>query len=373
MARGRRRQRASKPSRLHKALQKDYFSAREWRASEGDRQHLTMRIAFDSRRASDPHGVGRYSRCLLHALQATAAPDAEIVQTHRPRGADVFHSPWMEGAMLHCPCPMVVTLHRLAALKRRSELLRMRPRLRQLAVQRAARVIAPTQALAIEALNRLELERERVAVIPEAADPVMHPRSPAQVAGARERYGLPERYLLWVGSLEHPDPTKHVAKLAATPRELPLVLVGDARPWARELPDVILTGPVGDEDLAAIYSGAHALLLPSEDEGFGLPAVEALACGTPVVACEGPALREVLGERATFVECGELGALISAAESATRPAPPAPIWSWEDAADATWRVYEQAAAEPNAARGLSGLRPRGLRPGKQALTGPGPG
>jgi glycosyltransferase involved in cell wall biosynthesis len=334
-----------------------------------------MRVAFDSRRASDPHGVGRYSRCLLRALRATAAPDAEIVQTHRPRGADVFHSPWMEGAMLHSPCPMVVTLHRLAALKRRSELLRtgVRPRLRQLAVQRAVRVIAPTKALAEDALDRLELERERVTVIPEAADPVMYPRSPAQVAATRERHGLPERYLLWVGSLEHPDPTKHVAKLAATPRELPLVLVGPARPWARELPEVIVTGQVGDEDLAAIYSGAHALVLPAEDEGFGLPAVEALACGTPVVACEGPALREVLGARATFVECGQLGALVSAAEAAARPAPPAPAWTWEDAADATWRVYEQAAAEESAQRGLSGLRARGLRPGKRAVTGPEPG
>jgi glycosyltransferase involved in cell wall biosynthesis len=334
-----------------------------------------MKVAFDSRRASDPHGVGRYSRCLLAALRATAAPDAEIVQTHRPRGAEVFHAPWMEGAMLHCPCPMVVTLHRLAALKRRSELLRtsVRPRLRQLAVQRAVRVIAPTQALADDALERLELERERVTVIPEAADRVMHARSAAQVAATRERYGLPERYLLWVGSLEHPDPTKHLAKLAATPRELPLVLVGPARPWARELPDVILTGQLGDEDLAAVYSGAHALVLPAEDEGFGLPAVEALACGTPVVACEGPALREVLGERATFVECGELKALIDAAEAVTRPAPPAPTWSWEDAADATWRVYEQAATEESAVPGLSGLRARRLRPGKQALTGPEPG
>jgi glycosyltransferase involved in cell wall biosynthesis len=306
-----------------------------------------VKVAIDCRRMSDPHGVGRYCRCLLRALHETAAADTEIVQTHRPRGADVFHSPWMEGAMLHSPCPMVVTLHRLTALKRRSEHLRtsVRPRLRQLAVQRAVRVIVPTHALAEDAITRLGLERERVVVIPEAPDAVMYKRSAQEIAHVRERYELPERYLVWVGSLQHPDPSKLVAKLAATPRELPLVLVGPTSRWAHELPDVILTGQLGDEDLAAIYSGAHALVLPSEDEGFGMPAVEALACGTPVVACELPALREVLDTRVTFVAPGDLRVLVSEAQRARRPAPPPPAWSWQDAARATWRVYETAALE----------------------------
>ncbi|HLH14714.1 MAG TPA: hypothetical protein VKV16_07975, partial [Solirubrobacteraceae bacterium] len=103
-----------------------------------------MRVAFDSRAASDPEGVGRYSRCLLAALRATAREGAEIVHAHRPSAlarapaADVFHSPWMTGAMLHSPCPMVVTVHDLGALKRRGEHLRggLRLRLRLLAVQR---------------------------------------------------------------------------------------------------------------------------------------------------------------------------------------------------------------------------------------------
>jgi alpha-1,3-rhamnosyl/mannosyltransferase len=309
-----------------------------------------VKIAFDSRRAGDPHGVGRYSRCLLRALHETAEGHAEIVQTHRPRGADVFHSPWMDGAMLHSPCPMVVTLHRLTALKRRSEHLRtsVRLRLRTLAVQRAVRVIVPTHALAGDAHMRLGLEPERVVVIPEAPDPAMSKRSASQIAAARARYGLPERYLVWVGNLEHPDPTRHVAKLAATSRELPLVLVGSTRPWAHELPGVTLTGHVPDDDLAAIYSGAHALVLAAEDEGFSLPAVEALACGTPVVACEVHALREVLDGRVTFVEPGDLRGLIDAAQSARRPAPPPPTWSWLQAARATWRVYEEATLQRDA-------------------------
>jgi glycosyltransferase involved in cell wall biosynthesis len=303
-----------------------------------------MRVAFDSRPAADVRGVGRYSRCLLTALRETAPRDVEIVETHRPRRVDVFHSPWMEGAILRSPCPMVVTLHDLSALKRASEHLRagVRLRLRQLAIQRAVRVIVPTEAVAGDAVERLGLKRERIDVIAEAPDPAMYARSEQEVEHMRACFSLPDRYLLWVGSLRHPDPRKHVAKLAATPRELPLVLVGPTRPWAHELRDVILTGEVSDEQLAAIYTGAHALVLASEDEGFGLPAVEALACGTPVAACEVPALREVLGERAAFVERGDLSSLIDSAERSRRPAPAPPPWTWMDAATSTWQVYRHA-------------------------------
>lgn len=300
-----------------------------------------MRVAFDSRPAVEVRGVGRYSRCLLTALREITPVEVELVETHRPRRADIFHSPWMEGAILRSPCPMVVTLHDLSALKRASEHLRtgVRLRLRQLAVQRAVRVIVPTEAVAGDAVERLSLERSRIDVIAEAPAPTMYARSEQEIASVRERFSLPERYLLWVGSLRHPDPRKHVAKLVATPRELPLVLVGPTRPWAHELRDVTLTGEVSDDQLAAIYSGAHALVLASEDEGFGLPAVEALACGTPVAACEVPALREVLGERATFVERGDFKSLVESAVRSRRPAPAPPAWTWHDAAKATLRVY----------------------------------
>lgn len=339
-----------------------------------------MRVAFDSRPASDPDGVGRYSRCLLAALQDTVAAREEIVETHRPsalarsRSADVFHSPWMDGAMLHSPCPMVVTVHDLSVLRRRSEHLRggLRLRLRHLAVQRAVSVIVPTEAVASDAVAHLHLERERVSVIPEAADAAMYPRSPQEIAAVRERFALPERFLVWVGGLQHPDPRKHLAKLAAAPRELPLVLVGSTRPWAHELPGVILTGGVSDEQLAAIYSGAHALMLSCKDEGFGLPAVEALACGTPVVACESPALREVLGERATFVAPGDMQGLIEAAEAVQRPAPAPPAWSWEDAARATWGVYTRAAAMVEQPRMATGRLLRHRAVGPTGIDGLGP-
>jgi Glycosyl transferase 4-like domain len=131
-----------------------------------------VRVAFDSRPAADPQGLGHYSRCLLQALCDTAGEQDEVRESHRPRGADVFHAPWMQGAMLHSPCPMVVTLNDLTALRRPSERLRsggMHLRLRHLAVQRATHVIVPTEAVADEAAAELGFERERVIVIPEAS------------------------------------------------------------------------------------------------------------------------------------------------------------------------------------------------------------
>lgn len=306
-----------------------------------------MRVAFDSRPASDPRGIGRYARSLLVALKDEAERrGGSIVETHRPRRADVFHSPWIDGAPLRPRIPSVVTLHDLVPLKRPGEYLRsgLRFRMRYLAVERAQRLIVPTQAVADDALELLNLQAEFVHVVHEAPDRAFAPRDDAAVADVRRRYALPDRFLVWVGGLRHPDPRKRVAAMADTPRDLPLVLVGDPGQWAKELENVILTGPVDDDDLAAIYTGAHALVFPSDDEGFGLPAVEALACGTPVVACDLPALREVLDDRATFVDCDDLEALMRAGAAATRPAPPPPPWTWEDAARETWDVYEAAAA-----------------------------
>ena len=302
-----------------------------------------MRVAFDTRPGRDRRGIGRYARCLFAALQATAGAGDELVETARPRRVDVFHAPWIDGALLRSPVPQVVTLHDVIPLRRRAEYLRtgLRFRLRYLAVQRATMVIVPTRTVADEAIERLGLERDRVRIIGEAAAAFV-PRGEQEVAAARARHGVPEEYLLWVGGLEHPEPRKRVAALAAAPRTLPLVLAGPTSRWARELDGVLVTGHVPDDDLAALYTGARALVFASDDEGFGLPPVEALACGTPVAACDVPALREVLGDRAMFVDRDDLAGLIAAAESARRPAPSPPPLSWEDAARATWEVYAEA-------------------------------
>ena len=153
-----------------------------------------MRIAFDSRPASDPRGIGRYVRCLLAALRATAG-EHELVEQHRPRGVDVFHSPWIDGARSRTRCPQVVTLHDLVPLKRPAEYLRtgLRFRLRYLAAQRAARVIVPTEAVAGDAVERLGSTASASPSSPRPPRRAMRPRGPREVAAVRERYAAARR------------------------------------------------------------------------------------------------------------------------------------------------------------------------------------
>jgi hypothetical protein len=170
-----------------------------------------VKLAFDSRPTADPQGLGRYSRGLLQALHDTADEQDEILEAHRPRGADLFHTPWVQGAMLHSPCPMVVTLYDLAALKRPSERLRgggMHLHLRHLALQRASHVIVPSEAIASEAVAELGLERERVAVIPEESDPAtiaaQRPAEPAPPPAWTWEDAARETWRVYRRALAHP-------------------------------------------------------------------------------------------------------------------------------------------------------------------------
>ncbi|MBA2506954.1 MAG: glycosyltransferase, partial [Thermoleophilaceae bacterium] len=129
----------------------------------------------------------------------------------------------------------------------------------------------------------------------------------------------------------------------------PLVLAGRTDHRARALAAtgrVFLTGRVSDEELAALYTAALALVVPSEDEGFGLPAVEALACGTPVAAYAAGALPEALegAEGYELVVPGDLSALIAAAQRLAGSGARPPGRTWNEVARETWAVYELAAA-----------------------------
>lgn len=175
--------------------------------------------------------------------------------------------------------------------------------------RRADHIIAVSQQSKRDVMAAYGVPANKITVIYEAADPCFRPQPPERVAAVRSRYGLPERYLLFVGTIE---PRKNLGRLLIAFERLraenltdALVIVGK-RGWlyddffgrleqspARQA--VLFPGFVPDADLPAIYAGAQALAFPSEFEGFGLPVLEAMACGTPVVCSNTASLPEIVG------------------------------------------------------------------------------
>lgn len=312
-----------------------------------------MKVALDLRVLEDPataeRGIGRYASQLAAAL---ANEGVAVVDRRRRAGADVLHSPSIDRASIRPRLPYVVTLHDLAPRKYRDRYLRtgLRHRLRYAAVKRATRVIVPSQAVADDAAALLGIDR--VDVVPEAPAAVFRPI--AAPRGLLGRLRVPERFLLWVGGLDPPDPRKGVEQLArrvAASDCPPLVLVGryDAAGEALAVEGrVLLTGRVSDEELVALYSAADALVLASDDEGFGLTPHEALACGTPVAAYAIPALVETLADNpgARLVPTGDLDGLLGAAEELAGNDARAGERTWADVARDTLAVYERAVGEP---------------------------
>jgi len=193
------------------------------------------------------------------------------------------------------------------------------------------------------------------------------PKSAAGTVGSK--YGLPECYILFVGSVEKRKNLRGLLRAYALLRQRgeqsPLVVVG-ARRWKysqilktlKELDlgkDVIFTGYVPDADLPAVYSGADLFVFPSFYEGFGLPPLEAMACGTPVVCSNAASLPEVVGDAAVMVDPYDVEGLAEAmrrvlacaglrAELRAKGLERARQFTWERAARETIDVYRKVLA-----------------------------
>jgi glycosyltransferase involved in cell wall biosynthesis len=205
-------------------------------------------------------------------------------------------------------------------------------------VRRAAHVLAVSARTRRDLVELYGIDDARIVVTPNAVDPVFTPD------------GEPgEAYLLFVGAIqERKNPL--AAADAAAEVGLPLVVAGPEKEpaLARELErrGARLRGYVTKPELAELYRGAAALLLPSRYEGFGLPVLEAMASGTPVVAAPEPALREVAGEAALYAEPADLAAAVRRAlaeRERLRAAglERARLFSWEETARRTLAVYRE--------------------------------
>jgi len=239
--------------------------------------------------------------------------------------------------------------------------------------RRATHIIAISECTRRDLTAAYGIVPEKVTVIREAADPRFHLQPPEAVAAARARYGLPDRYLLFVGTIE---PRKNLHRLLAAFETIHaeglsdgLVIVGK-RGWlcgdffarlekspARDA--VLFPGYVPDEDLPAVYAGAQGLVFPSLYEGFGLPVLEAMACGTPVVTSNASSIPEVAGDAALYFDPADVEAMVEAVRRLlcdaqlqrsmrTRGLTRAADFSWEVAATATRAVYDSVLRERRA-------------------------
>ena len=264
--------------------------------------------------------------------------------THRPPVRILWEQavqPWslaLAGVdLLHCPafvsplmanCPTVITVHDLSFLLYPTGFRRWnRGYLRlftRISVRKARRVIAVSQSTRDDLLRLYGLSAEKVDVIHNGVDPRFRRLPDDQVAQFRARRGLPERFALFVGTLE---PRKNVVRLIEAYAQLPpscppLMLVG-GKGWLYDevlgkveelaLADKIhLVGYVAAEELPWWYNAAEVFVYPSVYEGFGLPPLEAMACGTPVITSTVSSLPEVVGQAGMLIDPADVQALTGA-------------------------------------------------------------
>jgi glycosyltransferase involved in cell wall biosynthesis len=366
-----------------------------------------VRVGIDiSKGLGSADGIGRYSRGLVRGLIEIgwdgevvlyplfepapegrfeevfpdAPPNFRLAAARGPEGGevDLFHAT-THSVPVRWAGPLVFTLHDVTFLSH-PHLHTLDNRLHCLtglarAVCRGARFVAVSDNTRRECERHLDLPGERIDVVPNAADPHFRPieQDEARRRVAR-RFGLAEPYVLAVGTLE---PRKNLGALIAAFAALPESLRGAVRlavagggGWLGVDPAeaarragigdrVSVLGAVADDDLPHLYAGAEAFVYPSLYEGFGLPALEALACGAPAIVSETSSLPEVVGEAAVLIDPHDVGALRAALErvlgdaelrARLRAAGPrrAAQFSWRRTAEETAAVYRRHLAEAGA-------------------------
>lgn len=315
-----------------------------------------MRVGIDCRKIAD-FGIGTYIRGLLHGLVEIGGeeyiafgprdigsmlpPGVEHTIVDAPkysvrelftvgRGAkiDLFHAPHY--VVPFVGVPFVVTIHDLIHLHHRNPLARAYARsMIGRAVRRSSAVITVSDAVRNDIAATFG-HRDKITVTPNGVDPVFNPNGPK--AGGR--------YFLFVGNEK---PHKNVARLIAAAKsiDVPLVRAGSSR-------------FVSNEELAALYRGAIALVIPSIEEGFGLPALEGMACGTAVITSNAPALVELTRDAAIHVDANSVEAISDAMTRVMRDenARAAMIerglarsreFSWRRCAEITREIYRRIA------------------------------
>lgn len=365
-----------------------------------------MRIGIDARALSNPgSGEETYIRNVIRALASIDAendytlfvnpqlPDVSIPNTERMRRVVVrpsnrsarllFSFPlalWREQIdVAHaqnvipvlCPAPAVASVHDIAYERYpqffvSAEAARLRM-LMPLMVRWAKAILTLSEFSKQDIVRRYRVPPEKIMVAPGAAEPIFHRLDdPARVVAARVRYGTGERFILYVGNLQ---PRKNLKTLIEAYVQLrradavrhKLIIVG-SKTWLYDdifaaarasgyEEEIVFTGYVPDEDLVALYNGTELFVYPSIFEGFGLPVLEAMACGAPVITSNTSSFPEVVGAGAMLVDPLDaavlaktmvtvLGDSVLRASLSSRAMQEATRYSWETTARIVLAVYQ---------------------------------
>ncbi len=360
-----------------------------------------LRVGFDmTPSGASSAGISRYTKDLSAALGRTpgvhlerfidhgAPGPARFPRVTRRAGRRLAYYPAMldraaahrDVDLLHCPGPMlpvrtalplVATVHDVLAWRSPELFSRSGAAQQRLLVSRAAkraqRIVVASEYTRSELVDLVGISPDRIAAVPLGVDRRFQPieSEPMQLA---HRFGIPPApFLLWVGT---PEPRKNLATLlrafALVRRRAPecvLVVVGMDRVTDRELErelehlgsSVIRPGFVTDDDLVALYSATACLVFPSLYEGFGLPPLEAMACGAPVVASNRSSIPEVVGDAGILVDATDADDIAdgiervvlskdTAADLRRRGVERARQFTWDRCAQLTVAVYHEAVA-----------------------------
>lgn len=286
---------------------------------------------------------------------------------------DLFH-----GTNYNVPlwnrCPTVMTIHDLSLFlysETHEDHLVARARMRlPTMIRTATKIITPSETVKKEVSTHLKVNEAKIVAIPEAARPGFVRKSGEEVSTLKRKLGIDEQFILFVGTIE---PRKNLITLIRAFEEIiratalrPQLVIAGKEGWRNnELFDYLrgtaaaerlrFTGYVSDQELAALYSACSVFVYPSLYEGFGLPLLEAMACGAPVITSQIPSIRETVGSAARLVVPTDIGGLAQAivdvlevpAERkhlATEGQKRAAGFTWQKTAEATMQVYEEVLA-----------------------------
>lgn len=312
--------------------------------------------------------VGALPRLKRYAWEQFALP-----RDLKRRGVALLHSPHYTSPVIS-PCPRVVTVHDMTFFLMPERFKPARRLPYQLATRAASRlakrIIVPSLSTSNDLQRILHTPENQIVVTPEGAAPQFHPVEAEEAARVAAKYRLQPGYLLSLGTQE---PNKNrgaiiqaLSKLVGAGRDIHLAVVGGGG-WRTETEQADIeslglssrihyTGYVAEEDLPAIYSAASVFLFPSLYEGFGLAALEAMACGVPVVTSNTSSLPEVTGAAALLIDPRDPAALADAtarilddsalAQRLREEGPKrAARFTWEACAEATVAVYRDVLNE----------------------------